>query len=486
MARTVAVRLLLLVGVAALVLPGVAHASRSQLSVMEDDHLVLYSGPATRERALDQMQRLGVTTLHVLVVWRHLAPAAGSRTHPVFDATEPASYSGWQPFDDLVASAQARGIQILFTPTSPIPDWASECPRTAPKRWLCSPHVTDYKAFVRALGTRYSGTYSVGGQTLPKVSAWSFWNEPNHKMWMRPQTARRNGVTIDAAAVRYRALAQAGIAALNATGHSGDLKLIGETAPGGGSHSTAPVDFIRDVFCLDARDRPLRGASARIRGCSVRPRFAISGISDHPYTYAAMASPSAFKGKAGDAPIGAVGRLVNLLDTAARYGIVRPRTPVYFTEFGFQTHPPDPFGVSLARQAQYLNYSDYVAFRNPRVASVAQYELRDDPRVAVFNTGLAFADGRPKPALAAYAMPIYVERLGAGARVFGLVRAARGTGVRVEIQNRRRSTFRTVATVRTNRWGYVLARVPDYRGRWRLAVGSGADRRYSRSALEGA
>jgi hypothetical protein len=291
---------------------------------------------------------------------------------------------------------------------------------------------------------------------------------------------------LDAAAIRYRALALAGIAALAASGHGADLKLIGETAPGGGSHSTAPVDFMRDVFCLDSHDRPYRNAGARLRGCSRRPRFAVTGISDHPYTYAAMASPSAFRGKPGEAPIGSIDRLVRLLDNAARYGIVRRGAPVYLTEFGFQTRPPDPFGVSLRVQAQFLNYSDYVAFRNPRIASVAQYELRDDPRIAVFNTGLCFANGRAKPALSAYAMPIYVERLAAGARIFGLVRAARGAGARVVIQNRRGSIFRNVATVTTNRSGYLLTRMPDYRGRWRLVVGSGADRHVSRTALAGA
>jgi hypothetical protein len=73
-------------------------------------------------------------------------------------------------------------------------------------------------------------------------------------------------------------------------------------------------------------------------------------------------------------------------------------------------------------------------------------------------------------------------------RVFGLVRAARGTGAAVAIQNRsgrRGATFRTVAVVRTNRWGYLLRKLPDYGGRWRLVVGSGDNRRFSRIAVEG-
>jgi hypothetical protein len=436
---------LLLAGAAGAALPAAAQASRSQLSVMEDDHLVLYSGPAVRERALDQMQRLGVTTLHVLVIWRRLAPA----TRPA-DATDPASYGGWDPYDELVQSAQARGIGVLMTPTAPMPDWASECGPRVARRWICKPRASDFRAFVQALGTRYSGLYSPFGSPLPRVSMWSIWNEPNHSSWLRPQSS---------APARYRALATAGLSALSATGHGGDLRLLGETAPGGGTKATAPVEFMRDVFCIP---------------CSRRPHFAIDGISDHPYTYGAMAAPSAFHGSAGDAPIGAVDHLVKLVDNAAHYGIVPRRLPVYLTEFGFQTRPPDPYGVSLSQQARYLNYSDWIAFRNPRIASVAQYELNDDPRVAVFNTGLRFAGGRPKPALAAYAMPIYVQRLGDGsARVFGLVRAARGTGATVAIQNRRRGDFHTVAHVSTNRWGYLLARVRDYRGRWRLVARAG-------------
>src|SRR5439155_18032411 len=173
-----------------------------------------------------------------------------------------------------------------------------------------------------------------------------------------------------------------------------------------------------------------------IRGCSKRPYLAIGGVSDHPYTYAGIAKPR-YTGKSDDAPIGALWRLVRLLDSAAGYGIVPGHLPVYLTEFGFQTDPPDPYGVSLASQAQFLNYSDYVAYRNARVASVAQFELRDDPNVGVFNTGLRFANGRAKPALEAYALPIYVARASSTTvRVFGLARFAHGGSVSVAIQHR--------------------------------------------------
>ncbi len=442
-----------------------ALASRTQLSVMEDDHLLLYSGDATREAALDQMQRLGVTTVHALVIWRRLAPQPGSSTRPAFDAADPAAYAGWEPYDGLVEGALARGIKVLLTPTGPMPDWASQCGRGAARRWVCRPRVSDYADFVHALGTRY-----------PQVDGWSLWNEPNHRSWLVPQTG---------AARRYRELATAGLAALTATGHGADLRLIGETAPGGGRNSTAPVDFMRELFCLDTDGRPYAGRAARTRGCARRPHFTVAGVSDHPYTSGAIGSPSAFRGRPGDAPIASVGRLVTLLDRAARFGIVGRGAPVYLTEFGFQSRPPDRFGLSLGMQAAYLNEADYVAFRNPRIASVAQYELRDDPRVGVWNTGLLFADGRPKPALRAYALPIHVRHAGRGrVSIFGLVRKARGTPVRVAIEHRGggRTEFRTVARVTTNRWGDLLVRLRDMGGRWRLAVGSGPSARYSRVA----
>jgi hypothetical protein len=49
-----------------------------------------------------------------------------------------------------------------------------------------------------------------------------------------------------------------------------------------------------------------------------------------------------------------------------------------------------------------------MAWRNPRIRSVAQYELFDERALGAFQTGLRFASGRPKPSLAAYRLPIWV------------------------------------------------------------------------------
>jgi hypothetical protein len=94
--------------------------------------------------------------------------------------------------------------------------------------------------------------------------------------------------------------------------------------------------------------------------------------------------------------------------------------------------------------------SDWIAYRNPRVHTVAQYLLRDDSDVGNFNTGLRFFDGRPKPALDAYRMPIWVTRNARRTRVWGQVRpAAEGAPHQVQVQyagaeGRRWRTLRTV------------------------------------------
>lgn len=437
-----------------------ARASSTQVSVFEDNNLLLSRGDATRDNTLDTLAAMGVDTVHVLVIWNRFAPQPLSFTRPNFDATDPGGYVNWQPLDALVAGATARGMHVLLSPTGRAPAWASECKGSVSERQRCLPRASEYGAFVKALATRYPAS---------AVSRWSFWNEPNHSSWLRPQHGRRLGVQIDVAAMRYRQLVTAGIAALDQTGHGDDTILLGETAPLGSSKSTPPVDFDRELFCLDRNYRPFRGVAARARDCTTRRRLAVTGVSHHPYTLAGVARPS-FTGHAGDVPIGALGRIIRVVDAAARFGILAHGLPLYLTEFGFQTRPPDPFGMSLGDQARYLNESDYIAYRNRRVASVAQYALRDDRARAGFNTGLLFANGGVKPALAAYRMPIWIVRGAHGSgKVFGQLRAARQS-VTVAIQHRGNAgqRFATVAEVQTNARGYFLRSFARIAGQWRL------------------
>jgi hypothetical protein len=452
-----------------------AAASHDQESIFEDEHQLLESGPGVASAALDDIDALGADSVRSLVLWSRVAP--GRRPS---NATDPRAYppAAWDPYDDLVRGTRARGLGLILSPSTPIPLWASRCKhRTA----TCKPEPKAYRAFVTALGRRYSGSYAdenQGGGVLPRVTRWSLLNEPNQPGWLTPQYERHRGRLVATAAVVYRALARAGIAGLRASGHGRDQVLLGETGPIGrftgplARRPISPVEFLRKLFCLTPG-----GRRSKARGCRGFKRLAVSGFAHHPYQRGGSRPPAEPPEAAGEITISAPGRLRRVLDAAARARRIPRRLPVYYTEFGFQTNPPDRiFGVRAALQPAYLNQSDWMAYRDRRVRGVGQYKLVDDAPLPSFQSGLRFGDGRPKPGYAAYRLPIWVSGRGARLRVYGQVRpAANGTPqtVRIQLRPPKGGAFATVRTVTVrSRRGQFLVRVPRRPGVWRLVWGS--------------
>jgi hypothetical protein len=452
-----------------------AAASHDQESIFEDEHQLLESGPGVAATALDDIDALGADSVRSLVLWARVAP--GRRPS---NAADPRAYppAAWDPYDDLVRGTRARGLGLILSPSTPIPVWASLCKhRTA----TCKPDPKAYRAFVTALGRRYSGSYAdenQGGGVLPRVTRWSLLNEPNQPGWLTPQYERKRGRLVATAAVVYRALARAGIAGLRASGHGRDQVLLGETGPIGrftgplARRPISPVEFLRKLFCLTPG-----GRRSKARGCRGFKRFAVSGFAHHPYQRGGSRPPAEPPEAAGEITISAPGRLRRVLDAAARARRIPRRLSVYYTEFGFQTNPPDRiFGVRAALQPAYLNQSDWMAYRDRRVRGVGQYKLVDDAPLPSFQSGLRFGDGRPKPGYAAYRLPIWVSGRGARLRVYGQVRpAANGTPqtVRIQLRPPKGGAFATVRTVTVrSRRGQFLVRVPRRPGVWRLVWGS--------------
>jgi len=478
-------RLALLAGALTLALAAPAGASTTQESIFEDEQQLVESGPAARTAALDDLVRLGADAIRSNVLWSRIAPP-GSRRPRGFDATNPAAYAAaaWDPYDDMVRGATARGLEVLLSPSTPIPAWASDCRRGV--KATCKPDTRDFGAFVTALGNRYSGSYAdenEGGGTLPRVSRWSIGNEPNQPGWLTPQYERRSGRLVATAAVTYRRLAAAAIRALRASGHGSDQVLLGETAPIGRTSGSlarrpiAPVEFLRKLFCLDSRGRKLTGTDARLHGCSGFRRLSVRGFAHHPYQRGGSRPPAEPPQLSTEITISTASRLKRLLDQAGRAGRIPRRLPIFYTEFGFQTNPPDRiFGVRAPLQADYVNQSDWIAYRDSRVRSVAQYKLTDDAPLASFQSGLRFVDGRAKPAFDAYRLPIWVTRRGSGVRVYGQVRPAPDSAPQaVEIQFRSASSqpdaWSTATTVTVqSRKGHFVANLSGreafYRLRW--------------------
>ena len=463
-------------------------------SILEAE-VQLHANPAG---TLDALRRLGVSRVRVYVAWDSLAPDPGSRTRPPqFNAADPAAYpsSSWAIYDTIVRDALARGMGLDFTVGAPPPLWArgpGDPGHPVHPQWR--PSAREFGLFMHALGTRYKGDYRPAGAAspLPHVGFWSIWNEPNFGPDLAPQAI--DGSKVEVSPMLYRNLLDAAWTALHATGHGGDTILFGETAPAGQSVNgpgrfgdMVALRFLRALYCVDSGYRALRGTEAAQRGCpasaagSARFRnrnpalFGAGGFADHPYSQG-LPPNEPTPNEPDFAELADLPKVERALDLLQRVYGSSTRFPVYSTEFGYQTKPPDPEPgtVSQAAAAAYLNWAEYLSWRDPRVKSYDQY-LLVDPALGNFATGLEAPNGAPKPGYYAYRFPIYLPATttlsGHPLEVWGCARPAHyarlGTRVPqpVQIQYRPLSggSFRTVQRVTlTDRYGYfdVLQKFP--------------------------
>ena len=469
--------------------------------MMDDDQLIYVDYPHM-DQTLWQMRSLGVDVVKVSLVWQLVGPDPYSSQRPSFDAIDPAAYppSAWSRWDHLVQTAQSLGMRVDLLVIGPAPYWA--IPRHAtrgqgPVPGL-APSAREYEQFVRAAGTRYSGLYVPpdASAPLPRVDYWGIWNEPNERSWLNPwyrPLGHHRKVLIQPE--RYRGLVDAAWNGLSASGHAGDSIMIGETANVG---TLSPRPFIQDLYCVGANLRPLRGATAREIGCpsSVSPEqfaaehpglFRSGGYALHPYAFAA---PNRSYPDPSYITLENLGSLERMLGGIFRtYGMRRRGgVPIYVTEWGYKTNPPNPFAhTTPEEQATWINEGEYMTWRDPYVRAFAQFLLVDSPPLATgqrgsalywssFQTGLENMDGSPKPAFEAFRVPIWVTvaRHGRGVAVWGEFRAADHTSTQlgeIDFQPRGSSTWSELAPVQTSSpEGYLLVhvRIPS-RGLIRLA-----------------
>ena len=481
-----------------------AAASTTQVSVFQADPQVLANPSGT----LQTLRDLGVNMVRVNLTWNQIAPSAVSNHRPAgFDATSPAAYpaGGWAPYDAVVRAAAADHITIDFTINGPAPLWAtgSGAPRgtTGYFREDWEPSAKEYGLFVKAVGTRYNGSYKPAGSAtaLPRVSFWSIWNEPNYGYDIAPQGTGPHQSIPNSPHI-YRNLLDAAWSSLGATGHTTrtDKILIGEVTPHGNNvfgvfANMKPLIFLRSLYCVDSSYRELRGSAARAQGCpttsagsrSFRRQnpalFSASGFAAHPYEEASapnlpthLCGPGQRNLCAGApsdpdfADLPEVPRLERTLDRLN--GIYGSHThfPVWSTEYGFRTRPPDPReGVSQANAALYMNEAEYLSYKQSRLFSYSQYGLIDQPPPASFDTGLINPNGSHKPGFDAYRVPLWLPstsaRKGRQLEVWGAVRPAgfaredtgRAQSVLVQFQAGSKGAFTTIATVPiTNSHGY--------------------------------
>ena len=429
--------------------PAGATASRSERTILDATGSLVSVDAKERRARLNELDALGVDTVRLQVQWRSFAPGPGRPRPPAgFDAANPADYPNgpFDALDETIRGAVSRGMRVLLTPTSPIPDWAS---RSGHSR-LAYPEPAEFRSFVAALGRRYSGHFRAG-KPLPRVTFWSIWSEPNQDLFLRPQFRRGKPYSPRL----YRRLFLAAQAGLAATGHRKDALLIGETAPSGGRDGVDPLDFLRGVLCLD-------GAYHHKRGCAP---ISAHGWAHHPYSEGRDAPYERPRNK-NLISLATIGRMTSALRKAARAGATTHRLPVFMTEYGVQTGAAHD-GVGPKKQAAYLAIAEFLAWKNRAIRSYAQYLLRDDPPryEFAFTTGLRYHRGAEKPSYRSFPLTLLANRNGGRVRIWGHVRPGRGPyRVEVRFRNRNGASHR-LRFVRANRRGYFSFASPYRAGR---------------------
>lgn len=456
--------LVTLVLLAVLSAPGAVLAAPDVETGIADDAVFLHR-PKEAPRIVQEWKRLGIDVARVHARWIVIAPRPHDRRAPKgFNATNPLDPGyNWATLDLAVDLLLRNGIRPMVSITGSGPLWTSLEPGRRNHRW--KPDPAQFGAFASAVARRYAG----------RVHRYIVWNEPNQAAWLQPQFTCRSGRCTPYAPHHYRRLYRAAHDAIKRVDRSAQV-LIGALAPKGSNPRRAnaamrPLTFIRAMSCVSETYRRLRSGT-----CPRQPALPTDGLAYHPH--GVLRAPDEPNPHPDEAAMADLPRLERAVDRSVARGILRGpsrRRPLdlYLTEYAYQTNPPDKaVGVSPAKQARWLAQSAYLAWRNPRVKALTQYEWRDEKisrkarsgtrAYASWQSGLFYADDRPKPALRVFPHPIWaVQRSDRKVRLWGQVRPGAGP-VEVSVMRRRDGGrgWARVARVRTDARGFWTTSAP--------------------------
>jgi hypothetical protein len=444
-------------------------ASNAGVSIMDDQLLLNEQDPVVMDRHMRHFRSLGVDRVRVSAFWDQLAPRPGRRRKPRFDAaSHTAPEYHFANLDRVVVSAVRNGLKVMISITTPAPLWATGDPGRHDRQW--KPKPREFALFARAIATRYRH----------HADQFAILNEPNQPGWLAPQSDKR-GVY---APHHYRRLVRASFPVIRKASPR-DLIMVGELASSGSLNrgpesAIRPLEFMRAFGCVSRSFRKLR--SGRCRGFKA-PRA--DAIGHHPYQF--FQHPSRPSRHRDDATIGDGRKLLRFLDRLVARGRLvsarKRRLDLHYTEYGYQTDPPDPYaGIPLRRQDRWLQEAAHVAWRTPRVRSLNQFRLtdgaigpgRDYAAYREFQSGLMFRDMRKKPAHDSFRHPFVAKARGGRIRLWGQVRPGGRHAITVERKSGRR--WKRVARVRTDGRGYWRKRISKRAGTYRYRWGSGAKR----------
>lgn len=411
--------------------------------------------------AFEQVRATGATEALIPLRWNVVAPATLPASWNPEDPADP-NYE-WRFFDAAVRNAVQAGLLPVLQVRG-APEWAQHCHPTGEA--ICEPDPAALAAFTRAAVLRYSGSFA----DLPRVRYWQGLNEPNLSLFFEPQYVGEKLVSPDL----YRTLANTFYDAVKSVVPSNIVVLAGLGPIAVPKYTIGPIAFAKALLCMTGSNRnprPLPG------NCDGGVKFDIFDI--HPYT---TGGPT-HKGGPNDVEMGDLGKLQTLLRAADRAGRIigiYHRTPLWVTEFGWDSNPPDPGGLSMKIERQWIPEALHEAWL-AGVQSFMWYSLADfppEPRLPfseTLQTGLYFwaptvAAQQPKPLMYAFRFPFIAIRKGAALTYWGRTPSSSRGRVVLEAQIGKR--WRRIGVARADRTGIFKGRIRTTYGR----TGKGAVR----------
>jgi hypothetical protein len=314
---------------------------------------------SNRQERVQGAAQANASIIRLLVQWNLAAKTRPASPNDPFDPTYDLG-----DIDEAVRTAQQNDQEVILT-ISGTPRWANggKNPNVMPTR------VADLTSFSRAIASRYSGRF----EGYPFVRFWSVWNEPNLQLFLAPQFDKRGRSVAPANYAKLAAAAYSGIKAGNPRAVVG----IGETSARGSDKPNG----------LRPTHTPGRFAELVARA---NPRLKFDAWTHHPYPFNPNSPPS----QVVKWPNVSLASLPRFEDNLKNW-FHRKSLPIWITEYGHQTKPPDSLGVSYAKQAAYIQQSISMASRLPFVNMFIWFVYQDD-QGQPWESGVYTQGGSPK------------------------------------------------------------------------------------------
>ena len=357
--------------VAAVLAPVAASADRMWVG-FHDDPVLRFDADRQSEMSIATTTNRA-SIVRTLVTWADVAPTKPTNAADPFDP----AYR-LDDLDELVRNAQLRDSEVLMTLWG-TPKWANG----GKGRNYLPTSMADFQNFAKAVASRYSGRTP----GYPFVRFYGIWNESNLGLFLTPQFSSKGQIVSPAA---YAKLAAAGYAGIKA-GSAKALVAIGETSSSG-----------RDKKKAGVSDAVSPGKFAELVA-KANKKLKFDAWAQHPYPVPVNQAPTQ-KVKWPNVALTSLPQFETSLDTW--FG--RKNIPVWITEYGNETKPGEPKGVTEAQQAAYLPQAIDIAKKDKRVPMFIWFVLRDSTG-SPWQSGIYRTTGSPKPSqpkFAAAAKPL--------------------------------------------------------------------------------